>query len=147
MATQTVTVQLDQSMADVVRALMTKIEASGKSTADFFAQMEADEQALVVEMENGKTMVLQDGSSYQKAMSDVEGSEVRKAVRRALDSNDYQRLVESVVAPSEAELAESRAAVKRGLADVAAGRTRPIEEFFEELEKRHPFLARVAETL
>ena len=92
MATQTVTVQIDQGIADVVRALMAKIEASGKSTADFFAQMEADEQALVVEMENGKTMVLQDGSSYQKAMSDAEKSEVRKAVRRALDDIDAGRV-------------------------------------------------------
>ena len=84
MATQTVTVQVDQGMAGVVRALMAKIEASGKSTADFFAQMEAAQQALVVEMDNGKPLV--------KITEDAELSETRKAVRRALDDMDAGRV-------------------------------------------------------
>lgn len=84
MATQTVTVQVDQGMADVVRALMAEIEASGKSTADFLDQMEASQQALLVERENGKTLV--------KVTEDSELSETRKAVRRALDDMDAGRV-------------------------------------------------------
>lgn len=38
---------------------------------------------------------------------------------------------------SDEALAESIAAIQRGLADVAAGRTRPIDDFFREFDKRH----------
>jgi hypothetical protein len=82
MATQTITVQVDQGMADVVRALMAKIEASGKSTADFLAQMEASQQALVVEIDNGQI----------KITEDAEQAETRKAIRRALDDMDAGRV-------------------------------------------------------
>ena len=84
MATQTVTVQIDQGMVEVVRALMAKIEATGQSTADFLAQMEASQQALLVEMDNGKTLV--------KITGDAEAAETRKAIRRALDDLDAGRV-------------------------------------------------------
>ena len=135
MATQNLTVQTDQPLPTMGRATVAEIEATGKMTAELLTQLKSSKQPVFLNLDDGQTKVV-------------------------LDVSDYQRLVESVgfleaettpetlaTAPSEAELVESRAAVKRGLADVAAGRTRPIEEFFEELEKKHPFLAGVAETL
>jgi predicted xylose isomerase-like sugar epimerase len=135
MATQTVTLQPEQATAEIQRAVIAEVEAAGKTMADLLAQMKATHQPFYLNYESGESLVV-------------------------LDINDYQRLVESVgfleaeitsdtsvTALSETELAESRAAVQRGLEDVAAGRTRPIEEFFEELEKKHPFLAGVAETI
>ena len=126
MATQTVTVQVDQGMADIVRALMAKIEASGKSTAEFFAQMEAAGQALVVKRLDGKMIVLQDSSSYQKAMQGEEESDRRQAIRRQLEEE-------------ELDLAESREAVRQGLADAAAGRTMSLNEFAAKMRASHGF--------
>ena len=126
MATQTVSLQVDQGMADVVRALMAKVEASGKSTAEYFAQMEAAGQALIVERQNGKTIVLQDSSSYQKATQSEEESEIRQTIRRQLEEE-------------ELELAESREAVRQGLADAAAGRTMSLSEFAAKMRATHGF--------
>jgi len=37
----------------------------------------------------------------------------------------------------DTEFAESIAAIQRGLADVEAGRSRPVSEFFREFDERH----------
>ena len=38
---------------------------------------------------------------------------------------------------SDAEYEASLSAVREGLADVEAGRTRPVDEFFQEFDQRH----------
>jgi PHD/YefM family antitoxin component YafN of YafNO toxin-antitoxin module len=47
------------------------------------------------------------------------------------DAASYQRMLETV------DRLEAIAAVKEGLADVAAGRTRPIREVLEEVARKH----------
>ena len=84
MATLTVTVQVDQTVAEVIRALVTGIEATGKTTADLLAQMATEQQGLVLNLESGKTLVLQDGDSYQKMADDADFADTVKAIRRGL---------------------------------------------------------------
>jgi PHD/YefM family antitoxin component YafN of YafNO toxin-antitoxin module len=47
------------------------------------------------------------------------------------DADSYQRFLEAV------DRLETLAAVKEGLADVEAGRTRPMREFLDELGRKH----------
>jgi predicted transcriptional regulator len=84
MDTQQVTIQVDAAMAQVVRAMIAKVEATGKTTADLLAQLEGKEQGLVLELDNGKTVVLQDGDSYQKMAEDADFADTVKAIRRGL---------------------------------------------------------------
>jgi prevent-host-death family protein len=58
-----------------------------------------------------------------------------KAELVVLDAASYQALIEQV------ERLEAVAAVKEGLEDVAAGRTRPAREALEELARKHKIKA------
>ncbi len=47
------------------------------------------------------------------------------------EAADYEHMVESL------EAADVRHAIRQGLEDVEAGRTRPAEEFFEEMRQKY----------
>ena len=50
------------------------------------------------------------------------------------EANAYEKLVDDL------DRAETKEAIRRGLEDIEAGRVKPIEQFFAEMEVRFPFL-------
>ncbi len=68
MATQTVTLQVDQAIADVVRALMAKAEAEGKTITALFEELKETGQPLTLTVNGGETIALQDAAGYQKLL-------------------------------------------------------------------------------
>lgn len=54
-----------------------------------------------------------------------------KAAMVALDPSTYRQLAQAM------ERAQTDAALRRGIADMKAGRTRPATEFFAELRAKH----------
>ena len=76
-----------------------------------------DEQRQAVDSHHGFVELEAGGTSYVLMSSDV-----------------FRQLMG---VGSEAEYQASLAAVEEGLADVEAGRTRPMNEFFQEFDRRH----------
>jgi PHD/YefM family antitoxin component YafN of YafNO toxin-antitoxin module len=120
MATQTVTVQVDQVAATIQPATVTEIEATGKTTADLLAQMKAAHQPVYLNFDNGESLVVLNLSDYQRLV------EAAESIREDLDLD-------------ELDLAESREAVRQGLADAAAGRTMSLSEFAAKMRANHGF--------
>jgi len=67
----------------------------------------------------------------------VDFAEARKRIAYLLDPEGNLVELCSFDVGSEAENQASLAAVREGLADVEAGRTRPAEDFFREFDRRH----------
>lgn len=85
MAAQTVTIQVDQTTAEVVRALMAQAETAGKSTAALLDQLRETGQPLVLTINGGETVVMQAGNSYQKLLDEIEQAETLAGIREGLE--------------------------------------------------------------
>jgi predicted transcriptional regulator len=85
MATQTVTIQVDPATAEVVRALAATAERIGKSTADLLAHLKATGEPLTLNVNSGEKVVLQEASSYQKLLEDLDFAESMAAVQRGME--------------------------------------------------------------
>ena len=57
MATQTVTLQVDQAIAEVVRALMAKAESAGKTINALFEELKEPGQPLMLAVHSGEMIV------------------------------------------------------------------------------------------
>jgi prevent-host-death family protein len=91
MATQTVTIQVDQTTAEVARALMAEAETAGKSTADLLDELRATGQPLILTINGGETVVIQSGSSYQKLLAEIERAETLAGIREGLEDLEAGR--------------------------------------------------------
>ncbi len=85
MTTQTVTIQVDQAMAEVVRAFAATAERVGKSTADLLAHLKATGEPLTLNVNGGQLVVIQAASSYQKLVEDAELADSIQAVQEGLE--------------------------------------------------------------
>ena len=65
MNAQTVTIQVDPTAAEVVRALTAKAATEGKSTEGLFTQLRETGQPLVLTINGGEQVVMQEAGSYQ----------------------------------------------------------------------------------
>jgi len=88
MTTQTVTIQVDQAIAEVVRALMAKAEAAGKSITALFEELKETGQPLMLAVDGAETIVLQDAASYQKLLEELDRAEAIAGIRRGLEAMD-----------------------------------------------------------
>ena len=80
-----------------------------RNTADYLAKLHKSGEPVVLTVNGKAEVVVQDAAAYQK-------------------------LVE---AAAEAERMETIAAIREGLADVAAGRTKPARAALRDLAKKH----------
>lgn len=79
-------------------------------------------------------MTPQDANDIARALQDEHGGPVELQIDgKSVMFMSTDVYLEMFGIGSEAELQESIAAVKEGLADMRAGRTRPLGEFMEEL--------------
>jgi predicted transcriptional regulator len=92
MATQNVTIQVDQAMAEVVRALAATAERAGKSTADLLAHLKATGQPLTLSINGGEMVVMQEASSYQKLLDELDFAESMEAVQRGFEDAEAGRV-------------------------------------------------------
>lgn len=91
MATQTVTLQVDQAIAEVVRALMAKAEAAGKTITALFEELKETGQPLMLAVNGGETLVLQDAGSYQKLLEELDRAEAIAGIQRGLEAVEAGR--------------------------------------------------------
>jgi PHD/YefM family antitoxin component YafN of YafNO toxin-antitoxin module len=104
MTTQTVTLQLDQATAEVVRALLAKAETTGKSLAAMFEELKETGQPLLLTVNGGELIVMQDAASYQKLLVELEHAEALAGIQRGLEAIEAGR-----TRPVKEFLAELRA--------------------------------------
>lgn len=86
MAAQTVTIQVDQATAEVIRALEAKAETEGKSTADLIEQLRETGRPILLTINGGEKVVMQEAGSYQKLLEELDRVEAMEGVRRGLEA-------------------------------------------------------------
>jgi PHD/YefM family antitoxin component YafN of YafNO toxin-antitoxin module len=91
MATQTVTLQVDQAIAEVVRALMAKAEAAGKTITALFEELKETGQPLMLAVNGGEQIVLQDAAGYQKLLEELDRAESVAGIQRGLEAMEAGR--------------------------------------------------------
>ena len=91
MNAQTVTIQVDPTTAEVVRALTRKAEIEGKSTAGLFAQLKETGQPLVLTINGGEQVVMQEAVSYQKLLEELDRADALKGIQRGLEAMEAGR--------------------------------------------------------
>src|SRR2546427_12057452 len=91
MATQTVTLQVDQAIAEVVRALMAKAEAAGKTITALFEQLKETGQPLMLAVNGGEQIVLQDAAGYQKLIEELDRAEAIADIQRGIEALEAGR--------------------------------------------------------
>lgn len=91
MTTQTVTLQVDQATAEVVRALMAKAETVGKSIAALFEELKETGQPLTLTVNGGEMIVMQDAASYQRLLEELDRAEAIAGVQRGLEAMEAGR--------------------------------------------------------
>lgn len=91
MATQTVTLQVDQAIAEVVRALMAKAEAAGKTITALFEELKETGQPLMLAVNGGEVIVLQDAEGYQKLLEELDRAEAIAGIQRGLEAVEASR--------------------------------------------------------
>lgn len=91
MTTQTVTLQVDLATAEVVRALAAKAEMSGKSLAALFEELKETGQPLMLTVNNGEMIVMQDAASYQRLLEELDRAEAVAGIRRGLEAMEAGR--------------------------------------------------------
>lgn len=89
--TQTVTLQVDQATAEVVRALIAQSEATGKSIAALFEELKETGQPLMLTVNGGEMIVLQDAVSYQKLLEELDRAEAMAGIQRGLEAIEAGR--------------------------------------------------------
>ena len=92
MATQTVTIQVDPAIADIAQALAATVEQAGKSAADLLAHLKTG-QPLTLSINGGGQVVVQEASSYQKLLDDLDFAESMAAVERGLADAEAGRVI------------------------------------------------------
>src|SRR2546426_3181995 len=91
MATQTVTLQVDQAIAEVVRALMAKAEAAGKTITALFEELKETGQPLMLAVDGGEMIVLQDAVGYRKLLEELDRAEAIAGIQRGLEAMESGR--------------------------------------------------------
>jgi len=86
MATQTVTIQVDQTTAEVVRALMAEAEMEGTSTAGLLTELQESGEPLIIAINGGEKVVMQEAGSYQKLLEDLDRAEAIAGIQRGLEA-------------------------------------------------------------
>lgn len=92
MATQTLTVQVDQGMADVVRALIAEVEATGKTTTELLRQVRASAQPMSLHLDDGEPLVVLGEKEYQRLVEESEYADTMKAVEEGLEDVENGRV-------------------------------------------------------
>jgi len=91
MTTQTVTLQVDPATAEVVRALLAKAEAIGKSIAALLEDLKETGQPLTLTVNGGEMIVMQDAVSYQRLLEELDRAEARAGIQRGLEAMEAGR--------------------------------------------------------
>jgi PHD/YefM family antitoxin component YafN of YafNO toxin-antitoxin module len=91
MTTQTVTLQVDQATAEVVRALLAKAETAGKSIAALFEELKETGRPLTLTVNGGEMIVMQDALSYQRLLEELDRAEALAGVQRGLEAMEAGR--------------------------------------------------------
>jgi PHD/YefM family antitoxin component YafN of YafNO toxin-antitoxin module len=104
MTTQTVTLQVDQATAEVARALMAKAETTGKSIAALLEDLKETGQPLMLTVNGGEMIVMQDAVSYQRLLEELDHAEAVAGIQRGLEAMEAGR-----TRPVKEFLAELRA--------------------------------------
>jgi PHD/YefM family antitoxin component YafN of YafNO toxin-antitoxin module len=91
MTTQTVTLQVDQATAEIVRGLMAKAETAGKSIAALFEELKTTGQPLTLSLNDGEMVIMQDAASYQKLLAELDHAEAVAGIRRGLEAKEAGR--------------------------------------------------------
>ncbi|MGH9847859.1 MAG: hypothetical protein ACREEM_54930 [Blastocatellia bacterium] len=86
METQTVTIQVDQTTAEVVRALLAKAEMEGKSTEGLLAQLRETGEPLILTINGGEKVVMQEASSYQRLPEELDRADALECVRQGIEA-------------------------------------------------------------
>lgn len=91
MTAQTVTLQVDQAIAEVVRALMAKAETTGKSLAALFEELKETGQPLMLTVNDGDMIVMQDAVSYQRLLEELDRAEAMAGIQQGLEAIEAGR--------------------------------------------------------
>lgn len=91
MNAQTVTIQVDATAAEVVRALTAKAATEGKSTEGLFTQLRETGQPLVLTINGDEQVVMQEAGSYQKLLEEVDRADALKGIQRGLEAVEAGR--------------------------------------------------------
>jgi PHD/YefM family antitoxin component YafN of YafNO toxin-antitoxin module len=86
MTTQTVTIQVDQSLAEIIHALMAKAEMEGTNPAGLLTVLRESGEPLILAINGGDKAVMQEASSYQQLLEDLDRAEATAGVRRGMDA-------------------------------------------------------------
>jgi PHD/YefM family antitoxin component YafN of YafNO toxin-antitoxin module len=92
MATQQITIQVDQAMAQVVRAMIAEVEATGKTATELLKQVRASAQPLALHLEDGESLVMLGEKEYHRLMEAADFAEMEEAIEEGLEDFEQGRV-------------------------------------------------------